>query len=371
MTLKPHLTSLLGLLLAALLLILPGCGSTAAGSQSAPAPQSGGDSAATASDGDSAPDQSAPANSSAGDTQPAPDSTGEAGDWQGAYLAQLNELTDRYGLFVQDQDMLGAVTGVKYARLLDFDGDGIRELVVLAEDQIYLYTCRQGRAELLYQGTVGGRFGQTDVSYTFGLNVAADTPCLILYHTENEWTQEAITLVTVSGGAAVTTELLAQADGRGDLPTRDYLSSFQIDGQPVSREEYEARLNAALEGALELDRDWAVDPVTRPHLEAVFAALESETGDYLLPEADAVYLTDQDLAGLSADQLRLARNEIFARQGRTFQDQSLQDYFDQQDWYVAIYTPEQFDALADLTLNRYEAANLALIQSLEAGGQPA
>ena len=130
-----------------------------------------------------------------------------------------------------------------------------------------------------------------------------------------------------------------------------------------------SRLEEALEGALELDRDWAVDPVTAPHLEAVFAALEAEDGDYLLPEADAVCLTGQDLAGLSADQLRLARNEIFARQGRTFQDQALQDYFDQQDWYVAIYTPEQFDALEGRTLNRYEAANLALIQSLEADRQ--
>lgn len=163
----------------------------------------------------------------------------------------------------------------------------------------------------------------------------------------------------------------SQADAQGDLPTRDTLTDFRIDGQPVTRAEYEARLDTALDGALELDRDWAVDPVTAPHLEALFAALEAEAGDYLLPDSDAVYLTAQDLAGLSGDQLRLARNEIFARQGRTFQDQALQDYFDQKDWYVAIYTPEQLDALASQILNRYEAANLALIQSLESGGQQA
>ena len=355
MLMRRCLSLLPGLLLAALLVFTSGCGAPAAGSA---APQ---------------PAQSQPASgtgdASGGDTgsaQPSGDTPAEAGDWQGAYLAVLDQLCDQYGRFVQDQDMLGAVTGVKYGRLLDFDGDGIRELVVLAEDQVQLYTCRDGRAELLYQGEIGGRFGQTDVSYTFGLNVAADTPCLILYHTEDEWTQEAVTLVTVSGGAAVTTELLAQADAQGDLPTRDTLTDFRIDGQPVTRAEYEARLDTALDGALELDRDWAVDPVTAPHLEALFAALEAESGDYLLPDSDAVYLTAQDLAGLSADQLRLARNEIFARQGRTFQDQALQDYFDQKDWYVAIYTPEQLDALASQTLNRYEAANLALIQSLEA-----
>lgn len=360
---RPSHLPLLGLLLAALLLCAAGCGFSAANAPhpSGSAPGQSQDMGAAGTPEDSAPeDQSAQTDP----TEP----EGQA-DWRGAYLAQLNELCDRYGRFVQDPDLLGAVTGVKYANLLDFDGDGTRELVVLAEDQVYLYTCRQGRAELLYQGQVGGRFGQTDVSYTFGFNVSADIPCLILYHTENEWTQEAITLVTVSGGAAVTTELLAQADGRGDLPTRDYLTDFRIDGQPVTREEYEARRSGALEGALELDRDWAVDPVTAPHLEAVFAALEAEDRDYVLPDADAACLTSEDLAGLSADQLRLARNEIFARQGRTFQDQALQDYFDGQDWYVAIYTPEQFDALSSKPLNRYEAANLALIQSLEADQQ--
>lgn len=359
---RPSRFPLLGLLLAALLLWSAGCGFSAANTphpfESAPVQSQG-------AEVDVPPAEPSP------QTDPAePESRPEGReDWRGAYLAQLNDLCDRYGRFVQDRDPAGAVTGVKYAKLLDFDGDGTRELVVLVEDQVCLYTCRDGRAELLYQGQVGGRFGQTDVSYTFGLNVAADTPCLILYHTENEWTQEAITLVTVSDGAAVTTELLAQADGQGDLPTRDTLTDFRIDGQPVTRQEYEARRSAALDGALELDRDWAVDPVTAPHLEAVFAALEAEDGDYLLPEADAACLTAQDLAGLSGDQLRLARNEIFARQGRTFQDQALQDYFDQKDWYVAIYTPAQFDALASKTLNRYEAANLELIQSLEAGQQ--
>lgn len=354
---------LLGLL-AALLVLLPcGCASPAASHQSTPPARSGASSDNTEAQ---APDQSPPADTPTDRSQAAPEaSPAEAGDWREAYLAVLDGLCDQYGRFVQDQDMLGAVTGVKYGRLLDFDGDGIRELVVLAEDQLRLYTCRDGQAELLYQGEIGGRFGQTDVSYTFSLNVAADTPCLILYHTENEWTQEAVTLVTVSDGTAVTTELLAQADAQGDLPTRDTLIDFRIDGQPVTQAEYEARLDTALDGALELDRDWAVDPVTAPHLEALFAALEAEAGDYLLPDSDAVYLTAQDLAGLSGDQLRLARNEIFARQGRTFQDQALQDYFDQKDWYVAIYTPEQLDALASQTLNRYEAANLALIQSLE------
>ena len=53
---------------------------------------------------------------------------------------------------------------------------------------------------------------------------------------------------------------------------------------------------------------------------------------------------------------------------RTFQAADLQDYFNAQDWYVGIYSPEEFDPLADTLLNRYEAANLALIRAQEEAG---
>lgn len=43
-------------------------------------------------------------------------------------------------------------------------------------------------------------------------------------------------------------------------------------------------------------------------------------------------LKKSDLEDLSKSELRLARNEIYARHGRRFQDQELQDYFDSQEW---------------------------------------
>lgn len=368
-------TRILPTLLLALLL-LSGCGSAPAAPQSPPASSSA--PAAPASSGETGDggDTSGGPEDASGDTSSAPSSSGEApadetdgpGDWRRAYLAELEGLCGRYGRYVrEDESEFSAVTGVKYGQLLDFDGDGTRELVVLVDDAVRLYTCRAGQAELLHLQAVGGRYGQTDVSYTFLVNARSDTPCLVLFHTRDEWSQEAITLVEVSGGQAVTTELFASASRQGDLPDRAALDAFQIDGQPVSREEYEARRAAALEGAVEIDRDFGAFPATREQLDLLFATLAGEDGDYVLPNSDAAFLTAGDLAGLTPEALRLARNEIYARHGRSFQAQDLRDYFGSKDWYAPVYTPEEFDAQAAQLLNRYETANLQLIRSLETG----
>jgi hypothetical protein len=44
-------------------------------------------------------------------------------------------------------------------------------------------------------------------------------------------------------------------------------------------------------------------------------------------------VTEADLEGRSADELRLMRNTIFARAGRAFDDPALRDYFSRQPWY--------------------------------------
>jgi hypothetical protein len=68
-------------------------------------------------------------------------------------------------------------------------------------------------------------------------------------------------------------------------------------------------------------------------------------------------LTRAELQYLSADQLRIARNEIFARKGRYFRDDRLRAHFSQFPWYDP-YT-------YDVSLNAVEQANVSLIQSLE------
>ena len=71
-------------------------------------------------------------------------------------------------------------------------------------------------------------------------------------------------------------------------------------------------------------------------------------------ESNSAYLTRDQLEGLSKDQLAYARNEIYARHGRRFQDQMFQDYFNAKSWYVPQYDPDQFDAMQDTIFNEYE-----------------
>jgi len=84
--------------------------------------------------------------------------------------------------------------------------------------------------------------------------------------------------------------------------------------------------------------------------------------DYILPTSSIEYLTKEDLIGLTAEECRIARNEIYARHGRMFTSEDLQAYFDSKDWYIGTIPAEQFSE--DL-LNVYEKANGALITQYE------
>ncbi len=88
----------------------------------------------------------------------------------------------------------------------------------------------------------------------------------------------------------------------------------------------------------------------------------TDTDEYILPDSSTRELTVEDLQGLSQEQLRLARNEIYALEGRKFQDEDLQAYFDSKSWYQGTIEPGEFtdDMLSDI-----ERANVNLISDYE------
>jgi hypothetical protein len=98
-------------------------------------------------------------------------------------------------------------------------------------------------------------------------------------------------------------------------------------------------------------------PVTTP--------ATGEDSEYVLPGSDSEYIDEAVIASLSAEELRLARNEIYARHGRIFQDETLAAYFGSKSWYVPLYEASAFDALGDSILNEYEIANRDLIVAYE------
>ena len=86
------------------------------------------------------------------------------------------------------------------------------------------------------------------------------------------------------------------------------------------------------------------------------------TDGMLIPDSDSRYLTEDDLKGFTAEELRIARNEIYARYGRKFNDSKLQEHFNSMEWYFPMTDPEDFD---ESLLNDYEIKNLGLIAEYE------
>lgn len=93
---------------------------------------------------------------------------------------------------------------------------------------------------------------------------------------------------------------------------------------------------------------------------------EQQTGgdwSYILPDSDKRYLSAAELQGLSAYELRIARNEIYARYGRKFTDPALNSYFSGKAWYVPVVDADKFN---DNVLTNIEKANLETIKRVEA-----
>ena len=90
--------------------------------------------------------------------------------------------------------------------------------------------------------------------------------------------------------------------------------------------------------------------------------IEGNPEDYIIPESNKRLLTEEDLEGLSSAQLRLARNEIFARHGRIFGSSDLQEYFESKPWYKGTADSEEFQ---DSVLSETESKNVEFILAHE------
>lgn len=88
-------------------------------------------------------------------------------------------------------------------------------------------------------------------------------------------------------------------------------------------------------------------------------------GGYILPESATRVYSTGELSSLSDWDLMLARNEIYARHGRGFNDADVRGYFQSQPWYEQRYTAEEFDAIAGSVLSSTEQANIANILEVE------
>lgn len=97
-------------------------------------------------------------------------------------------------------------------------------------------------------------------------------------------------------------------------------------------------------------------------MEATVSYARINVNDFVFQDSDSSYLTVADLRLLSEQELRIARNEIYARRGRKFTDTGLQTHFNGCSWYRGTIEADDFP---ESVFNEYERANAYFIREFE------
>lgn len=159
------------------------------------------------------------------------------------YKSELTSLIDEYGR----GDGTGA--GVNYAKLMDLDGDDRDEMIVIHDMNLVIFGVKEDQVVTLFEGKAGTQYGQTDTGYEVLINESYSPTTIVLFDSQDEWVDENITAVTVSGGAVSTKSLKASTSGENDTPAREELQTFSIDGASVSAGDYDSEYSRLTEGA--------------------------------------------------------------------------------------------------------------------------
>lgn len=96
---------------------------------------------------------------------------------------------------------------------------------------------------------------------------------------------------------------------------------------------------------------------------SIGTVMEAPGAGYVLAASSTRKLTREDIQELTAEQLRIACNEILARHGVLFQEEDLKAYFESKSWYKGTIDATDFNAQADALLNPAEKSNMELLQS--------
>ena len=144
------------------------------------------------------------------------------------------------------------------------------------------------------------------------------------------------------------------AGNTGSSSSKYHADSTQSDVKPQNSDDY------IQDGSLD---EFSIggssdDSSASDNAEAAEVAMEDSNG-YILPDSDSRKLKKSDLAGMTAQQLSYAKNEIYARHGRVFKSSELQDYFNEKDWY------EENDDFKDEDLSKKEAENTEFIDAYQ------
>ena len=131
-----------------------------------------------------------------------------------------------------------------------------------------------------------------------------------------------------------------------DLSDVDLFSLSQDELATTVREEPETEAESETESETETESE-----------------IEADTrSEYIFPDMDTRYLTQDEVSKLSLQAVCYAKNDLYARHGRKFLSQELKDYFNDKTWYEGTVDPDSF---SPGVFNTYENDNLLLLVSAE------
>lgn len=85
--------------------------------------------------------------------------------------------------------------------------------------------------------------------------------------------------------------------------------------------------------------------------------------EYIISYSSDRILTSSDVSGLSKKEIKYARNEIYARNGRKFNSKTIQSYFDSKSWYSGTIDPDDFND--ETMLSDIEYKNVIFLKNIE------
>lgn len=94
-------------------------------------------------------------------------------------------------------------------------------------------------------------------------------------------------------------------------------------------------------------------------------ASEPAKTDYIFPNSGTTELTREEVQGHTKEELRIARNEIYARHGAIFGVDDLDAYFQSKSWYTPTLSISEL--LDTVELSMVEENNISLISEIESG----
>ncbi|AYA99971.1 YARHG domain-containing protein [Lachnoanaerobaculum umeaense] len=88
-----------------------------------------------------------------------------------------------------------------------------------------------------------------------------------------------------------------------------------------------------------------------------------QINEYIFADSSTRVLTDAEVNALDQNTARYALNEIYARRGRKFKDQELQNYFNGKSWYVGTIEPDNFDESSLTAIEKENTKKLEIRKS--------